>query len=109
LFFNLEPFPVKDHNYPLGTLDSGTTIHIFNEISRFTNFRTANPGDFVWVGMEKVPIQGYGTIDIMVTGSENNRKRTSKKILPIQNVAYCQDSGLHHQLGISQLRKRGMW
>jgi hypothetical protein len=39
---------------------------IFNEISRFNDFRTADPGDFVWAGEHKVPIQGYGNVDIMV-------------------------------------------
>src|SRR5712664_2714602 len=31
-------------------LSSGTTIHMFNEITRFINsrIRTADPGDFVW-------------------------------------------------------------
>jgi hypothetical protein len=58
--------------------------------------------------MEKAPIQGYGTIDIMVTGSENNRKRTSKKILPIRNVAYCQDFTTN-LVSLSQLHKRGVW
>src|ERR1700722_12501929 len=74
----------KDHrgflveNYHLknsAILDSGTTIHIFNEISPFTSFRTADPGDFVWAGTEKVPTQGYGAIDIMVTvpGTDNTK------------------------------------
>ena len=53
--------------------------------------------------------KGYGTIDIMVTVSENNRKRTSKKILPIRDVAYyCQDFTTN-QVSLSQLHKRGMW
>jgi hypothetical protein len=86
------PFSVE--NYPLKNstiLDSASTIHIFNEISRFTDFRTADPGDFVWAGKEKVPIQGYGTIDIMVTvpSTNNSRKRTTKKVFRIRDVAYC--------------------
>src|ERR1700722_20653173 len=61
--FTIDRYPLKNS----AILDSGTTIHIFNEISRFTNFRTADPRDFVWAGTERVPIQGYGNVDIEVT------------------------------------------
>src|ERR1700722_1359044 len=43
--FTIDRYPLKNS----AILDSGTTIHIFNEISRFTNFRTADPRDFVCV------------------------------------------------------------
>jgi hypothetical protein len=51
--------------YPLknsAILSSGTTIHMFNEITRFINprIRTADPGDFFWAGEHKVPLQDYG-------------------------------------------------
>lgn len=51
--FSVEQYPLKN----LAILDSGTTIHIFNEIARFLNLRTADLGDFVWAG-EHIPIQG---------------------------------------------------
>jgi hypothetical protein len=40
----LSKYPLR--NLPM--LDSGTTIHIFNKLSRFEVFRTAPPGDFAW-------------------------------------------------------------
>jgi len=49
-------------------LDSGTTIHIFNEITRFLDFRTAPDVDFVWAGDSRVPILGYGDVDIQALG-----------------------------------------
>jgi hypothetical protein len=58
--FSVKQYPLKNS----AILDSGTTIHIFNEIARFLNFRTADPRDFVWAGEHKVPIQGYGNLDI---------------------------------------------
>jgi hypothetical protein len=48
-------------------LDSGTTLHIFNEILRLINFRAAPPGDFVWAGDSKVAVLGYGEADIEMT------------------------------------------
>lgn len=40
-------------------LDSGTTDHVFNELSRFLNFSPALEGDYLWAGDAKVPILGY--------------------------------------------------
>ncbi|KAJ3557670.1 hypothetical protein NPX13_g9882 [Xylaria arbuscula] len=57
--------------YPLrnlAILDSGGTLHIFNEIVRFLNFRRAKPGDMVIAGDSAVPILGYGEVDINVQG-----------------------------------------
>ena len=51
-------------------LDSGSTIHVFNKIIRFLNFWTARPGDFLWAGDHKVPIQGYGDVDIEIQNSD---------------------------------------
>jgi len=61
--FTIDRYPLKNS----AILNSGTTIHIFKEILRFTNFRTADPRDFVWAGTERVPIQGYGNVDTEVT------------------------------------------
>ena len=47
-------------------LDSRTTLYIFNEISCFNNFRTVLLGDFVFIGSNKVLIQGYREVDIQV-------------------------------------------
>jgi hypothetical protein len=77
--FSLTEYPLKNS----AILDSGSTIHIFNEISRFLNFRTADPGDFVWAGKEKVPIQGYGNVNIEISGPKG------KRILKLYDVAFC--------------------
>ena len=44
--FSTDVYPLKNS----AILDSGTTIHIFNEITRFNDFKTADPGDCVWAG-----------------------------------------------------------
>ena len=54
-------------------------------MSRFLNFRAAPYGDFLWAGEQKVPIQGYGDVDIAVKGPE------SRKILRLYNVAFCEN------------------
>jgi hypothetical protein len=48
-------------------LDSGITLHIFNEFLCLINFRAAQPGDFVWAGDSKVAVLGYGEADIEMT------------------------------------------
>ena len=60
--FSTDVYPLKNS----AILDSGTTIHIFNEITRFNDFKTADPGDYVWAGEHKVPIKGYGTVDVVI-------------------------------------------
>ena len=96
--FSVEQYPLKNS----AILDSGTTIHIFNEITRFLNFRTADPGDFVWAGEHKVPIQGYGNLDIEVQGPKG------KRILRLYDVAFCEDFTCN-LVSLRQLHKRGLW
>src|SRR6267378_1861609 len=97
--FSVEKYPLKNS----AILDSGTTIHIFNEVARFLNFRTADPGDFVWAGEHKVPIQGYGNVDIEIKNSNGTRK-----ILRLYDVAFCQDFA-SNLVSLRQLHKRGIW
>jgi len=76
------------NNYPLknsAILDSGTTLHIFNQISRFLNFRTALEGEFVWAGDHKIPILGYGEVDIKV-----KHQIGGTRIMRLYNVALCE-------------------
>jgi hypothetical protein len=47
-------------------LDSGATIHIFNEIVRFSHYRTAPTGDVIIIGKGQVPVIGYGDVRIEV-------------------------------------------
>jgi hypothetical protein len=95
----------SDAVYPLinsAILDSGTTIHIFNQKSRFQDLRRAPSGDYVWAGETQVPILAYGTVDIQVQGPQNTR------ILRLQDVALC--SGIVCNLvSLRQLQKRGTW
>jgi hypothetical protein len=80
-------FTVSIQKYPLRNsliLDSGTILHIFNEILRLINFRAAPPGDFVWAGDSKVAVLGYGEADI-----EMNYRKTN--ILHLCEVAFCPD------------------
>jgi hypothetical protein len=67
-------------------LDSGSTIHVFNDIFRFKNYRKALPGDFLWAGKSKVKIEGYGEVSIQLQGANG-------KSIPFRlyNVAYCKD------------------
>ena len=67
-------------------LDSGTTIHIFNDLSRFYNFRRAPRGHCVIAGDSEVPILGYGDVDVNIT-----KPNGSKGILRLRGVAYCAD------------------
>ena len=97
--FSTNQYPLKNS----AILDSGTTTHIFNEITRFLNFRAADPGDFVWAGKHKVPIQGYGNVDIEIRNPKGIRK-----ILRLYDVAFCQDFA-SNLVSLRQLRKRGIW
>ncbi|KAL3702648.1 hypothetical protein TMatcc_011227 [Talaromyces marneffei ATCC 18224] len=74
------------NEYPLkhsALLDSGSSIHVFNEFERFINFRKAQVGDFLWAGSNQVPILGYGEVDIQVHGLGG-----MLRILRLYNVAY---------------------
>ena len=66
-------------------LDSGTTLHIFNQISRFLNFRAALEGDFVWAGDHKIPNLEYGEVDIKI-----KQPTGGTRIMRQYNVALCE-------------------
>src|SRR5436190_15478766 len=92
-------------SYPLknsAILDSGSTIHVFNEITRFLNFRSAQPGDFLWAGDHKVPIQGYGDIDIEI------QSPNGKRLLRLRDVAFCKNFAAN-LVSLRQLHKMGYW
>ena len=82
---------------------SGTTLHIFNQISRFLNFRRALPGDYVWAGEHKVPIQGYGEVDIEVKSPLG-----STRILRLFDVAFCKGI-VCNLVSLRRLRERGFY
>ncbi|KID81860.1 polyprotein [Metarhizium guizhouense ARSEF 977] len=96
--FAITQYPLKNS----ALLDSASTIHIFNEISRFNNFRTALPGDCVTAGDHLVPIQGYGDVDIRVQGQRGF------DILRLHNVALCENFAAN-LVSLRQLRQHGYW
>jgi hypothetical protein len=93
------------NNYPLkhlALLDSGSSIHVFNEIERFMNFRRATVGDFLWADTYRVPVLGYGEVDIEIYGL--GRKL---QIFRLYNIAYCKDF-VANLISFQQLRKQGI-
>jgi Pol polyprotein, beta-barrel domain len=64
--FSSTSFPLRD----LTILDSGTTIHVFNNLSRFSNFRKAPCGDYLIAGRSEVPILGYGDVTLQLKNPE---------------------------------------
>ena len=87
--------------YPLknsAILDSGTTIHVFNNPNRFHNLTLALPGDFLWAGDTQLSIHGYGYVDIQINGIRRSR------ILRLFDVALC-PSILCNLVSLRQLRK----
>jgi hypothetical protein len=66
-------------------LNSGITLHIFNEILCLINFRVAQPGDFVWAGDSKVAVLRYGEANIEMTYYQKTN------ILYLCEVVFCPD------------------
>ena len=99
------PAALSVAQYPLvnsAALDSGSNIDIFNQISRFLNFRAAPPGDFLWAGEQKVPIQGYGDIDVELEGPGGT------SIFRVYDAAYCENFACN-LISLRKLEKRGFW
>jgi hypothetical protein len=71
-------FPLRD----LAILDSGATIHVFNDLSRFSNFKKAPRGDYLLAARSEVPILGYGDVSLQLKNG---------KVLRLKNVAFCTD------------------
>ncbi|KAF4469891.1 hypothetical protein FALBO_3208, partial [Fusarium albosuccineum] len=84
-------------------LDSGATVHIFNDLSRFTRLTAAAPGDFLWAGTIPVAIDGYGSVDITVKGADSSPKK-----LRLHDVVYCEKFAAN-LVSFTRLRKRGLW
>jgi GAG-pre-integrase domain len=96
--FSIAQYPLKNS----AILDSGTTIHIFNEISRFLRFRPAESSDFVWAGEDKVRIQGYGNVDVQIQSPKG------KHILRLFDVAFCPDFACN-LVSLRLLHRQGYW
>ncbi|KAF7570285.1 hypothetical protein PtrM4_102870 [Pyrenophora tritici-repentis] len=83
-------------------MDSGTTIHVGNDLGRFTNIRPPMTGDFLWAGNTRVWIKAYGSVTLRVDSADGHR------LLYLENVAYCPD--LHCSLvSFRILRRQGLW
>ncbi len=98
-------FSISISIYPLknsAILDSASTLHVFNEITRFLNFRTAYPGDFLWAGDHKVPIQGYGDVDVEI------QSPTGKRLMRLHDVAFCKNFAAN-LVSLRELHKLGYW
>ena len=55
-------------------LDSGATIHVCNDRTRFHNLTPASDDDFLYTGNSVIPIKGLGTISITVQTPSGPRK-----------------------------------
>jgi hypothetical protein len=67
-------------------LDSRASLHVFNDLSRFSDFRNASRGDYLLAGASEVPILGYRNVDLRIT-KENGKKG----ILRLKEVTFCPD------------------
>jgi GAG-pre-integrase domain len=97
--FSIDQYPLKNSSI----LDSATTIHIFNEIARFIDFHTAPDGDFLWAGDSRVPILGYGDVDILVEGPNGKLQ-----VLRLYDAAYCENFAAN-LVSLRQLQKQDYW
>jgi hypothetical protein len=98
-------YSVSNQGYPLRNsflLDSGSTIHICNNLIRLKNLRPPGIGDYLWAGNTKVEIRGYGIALITTKGAQGNQT------LRLDNVAWCPD--FHCNLvSFKLLRRQGIW
>ena len=82
----------------LTILDSSTTIHVFNNLSRFSNFQKAPRGDYLIIETSNIPILGYGDVALRLKNG---------KILRLKNVAYYFNFTIN-LVSISHLMDRGI-
>ena len=94
--FIMEKYPL----YYYAILDSGSSIHVWNDRSRFLTYRDAFR-DYLVAGGGTVPILGYGEIDLKINGPNGPR------IMRLYNVAYCEGFSTN-LVSLKALRKRGI-
>ncbi|KAG6996633.1 Retrovirus-related Pol polyprotein from transposon RE1 [Fusarium oxysporum f. sp. conglutinans] len=95
-------FTAQRDNYPLRNsviLDPGATISITNSPDRLASLQPAIPGDCIWAGDRKLPILGYGTMTVRLTGT---------RALLLEDVAYCPRL-LTTLVSLRQLRRKGLY
>lgn len=74
--------------YPLSAsvlLDSGASLHIFNDRRRFRNYKPAAHGEEVFAGASRVPILGWGSVTLLLTTPSGDKRR-----LQLEEVAHCE-------------------
>jgi len=75
-------------DYPLRRstlLDSGASLHVFNDRTRLRNFRAATYGESIFAGDTEVPILGWGTATVRL------KTPSGRKIpLALSEVAHCE-------------------
>ena len=77
----------SEANYALrnaAILDSGATIHIFNNAQRFSNYRKALRGDAITAGEGQMRVEGYGEVDL-----ELKQPCGIRSVMKLRNVAHC--------------------
>ena len=100
-------------------LDSGSTIDICTDRSRFSQYRPAGPSDFVWSGDSKVHIVGYGSVLLYLNNwptpsdlvSQWVRRGLSRRLarhLQMPNAAYCPTFACNIA-SLRGLQRRGYW
>ena len=62
-------------------LDSGTTVHVCNSRDRFQTVSPASEGDLLYAGNMVIPIEGFGSVDIIV------QTPAGPKLIELQNTA----------------------
>ena len=65
-------------------LDSGSSIHIFNDRTRFRDLRPAPANTSVLTGGGNCLIEGYGTVDVTVK-TDGDQDST----IELRDTAYC--------------------
>jgi len=98
-------FSASQQGYPLKDafiLDSGSTTHICNNLSRLEDVRPPVMGDYIWAGNSRVWIKGYGAVKVTAEGSQG------KQTIYLSNVAWCPDF-LCSLVSFRLLRRQGIW
>jgi hypothetical protein len=94
-------------------LDSAATLHVFNDIKRFQDFRLPGPDDFLLAGKERIPIDGWGTVSVNVRTPEGLGTITLLEVAYMEhfhtNVASLRvfvSKGCHWNTETQQLKSR---
>ena len=82
-------------------LDSGTIIYVFNDLSRFRNFRKAPRHHYLITGNTEGLILGYGDIHLNVT-----KLNKDKETLRLKNTIFYSDFATN-LISFRLLRKKG--